>query len=108
MYNVLICDDEIDIVNALEIYLASEDFKIYKAYNGREAVDIVRTENIHIILLDIMMPVMDGIRAINEIRKISNAPVIFLSAKSEDTDKILSHLILWRLLQESSLIYEDI
>ena len=89
MYNVLICDDEVDIVNALEIYLASEDLKIYKAYNGREAVDIVKTEDIHIILLDIMMPVMDGIQAINEIRKISNAPVIFLSAKSEDTDKIL-------------------
>lgn len=89
MYNVLICDDEIDIVNALEIYLASEDLKIYKAYNGREAVDIVKTEDIHIILLDIMMPVMDGIQAINEIRKISNAPVIFLRAKSEDTDKIL-------------------
>ena len=91
MYNVLICDDEIDIVNALEIYLASEDLKIYKAYNGREAVDIVKTEDIHIILLDIMMPVMDGIQAINEIRKISNAPVIFLSAKSEDTDKISKH-----------------
>lgn len=89
MYNVLICDDEVDIVNALEIYLTSQDLKIYKAYNGKEAVKVVQEEDIHIILLDIMMPVMDGIQAINEIRKISNVPVIFLSAKSEDTDKIL-------------------
>ncbi len=89
MYNVLICDDEVDIVNALEIYLTSEELKIFKAYNGSEALDIIKDNEIHLILLDIMMPVMDGIRAIAEIRKISNVPVIFLSAKSEDTDKIL-------------------
>ena len=89
MYNVLICDDEKDIVNALEIYLSTEDINIFKAYNGKEAVDIVREHEIHLALLDIMMPVMDGIQAINEIRKFSNLPVIFLSAKSEDTDKIL-------------------
>lgn len=89
MYNVLICDDEKDIVNALEIYLSSEDIKIFKAYNGEEAVDTVKNNDIHLALLDIMMPIMDGIQTINEIRKFSNLPVIFLSAKSEDTDKIL-------------------
>lgn len=89
MYNVLICDDEKDIVNALEIYLSSEDIKIFKAYNGKEAVEVVRDNEIHLALLDIMMPVMDGIQTINEIRKISNLPVIFLTAKGEDTDKIL-------------------
>lgn len=89
MYNVLVCDDEKDIVNALEIYLSSEDIKIFKAYNGKEAVEVVRDNEIHLALLDIMMPVMDGIQAINEIRKISNLPVIFLTAKGEDTDKIL-------------------
>ena len=89
MHNVLICDDEKDIVNALEIYLSSENMKIFKAYNGREAVNIIRENEIHLILLDIMMPVMDGISTINEIRKFSNLPVIFLTAKSEDTDKIL-------------------
>lgn len=89
MYNVLICDDEKDIVNALEIYLSTEDINIFKAYNGKEAIDIVREHEIHLALLDIMMPVMDGIQTLNEIRKFSNLPVIFLSAKSEDTDKIL-------------------
>ena len=89
MHNVLICDDEKDIVNALEIYLSSEDIKIFKAYNGKEAVEVIRKNEIHLALLDIMMPVMDGICALSEIRKISNLPVIFLSAKGEDTDKIL-------------------
>lgn len=89
MYNVLICDDEVDIVNALEIYLSSEEIRIYKAFNGKEAVETVKNNDIQLVLLDIMMPVMDGIQAINEIRKFSNIPVIFLSAKGEDTDKIL-------------------
>ncbi len=89
MNNVLICDDEKDIVNALEIYLSSEDINIFKAYNGADAVKIIRNNDIHVVLMDIMMPEMDGITAINEIRKFSNVPVIFLSAKSEDTDKIL-------------------
>lgn len=89
MHNVLICDDEKDIVNALEIYLSSEDIKIFKAYNGKEAINIIKENDIKLALLDIMMPVMDGISAINEIRKFSNLPVIFLSAKGEDTDKIL-------------------
>ena len=89
MYNVLVCDDEVDIVNALEIYLSSEEIRIYKAFNGKEAIESVKNNDIQLVLLDIMMPVMDGIQAINEIRKFSNIPVIFLSAKGEDTDKIL-------------------
>ena len=71
MYHILICDDEKDIVNALEIYLSTEDINIFKAYNGEEAVNIVREHEIHLALLDIMMPVMDGIQALNEIRKFS-------------------------------------
>lgn len=89
MYNILICDDEKDIVEALAIYLTSEGYGIYKAYNGEEALEIVARETIHLVLLDIMMPKMDGITAITKIRAVSNIPVIMLTAKSEDTDKIL-------------------
>ncbi len=89
MYNILICDDEKDIVNALKIYLSDPDYKIYEAYNGREALDLIEKEEIHLLLLDIMMPLMDGITALSRIRQISNLPIILLSAKSEDADKIL-------------------
>ncbi len=89
MYNILICDDEKDIVEALSIYLSSEGYNILKAYNGMEAVDMVTRETVHLILLDIMMPQMDGIAAMAKIRSISNTPVILLTAKSEDTDKVL-------------------
>lgn len=89
MYNILICDDEKDIVEALGIYLSSEGYNIFKAYNGMEAVDMVTRETIHLVLLDIMMPQMDGITAMARIRSISNIPVIFLTAKGEDTDKVL-------------------
>lgn len=89
MYNILICDDEKDIVEALSIYLSSEGYNILKAYNGMEAVDMVTRETVHLILLDIMMPQMDGITAMAKIRSISNIPVILLTAKSEDTDKVL-------------------
>lgn len=89
MYNVLICDDEKDIVNALAICLGAEGYNIYKASNGEEALDIIGANDIHLVLLDIMMPVMDGITCLSEIRKDYNMPVIFLSAKSEDADKIL-------------------
>jgi len=90
MYNILICDDDADILSALEIYLTQEGYTVSKASNGREAVDAVSSnESIHLILLDVMMPVMDGISAAVEIRKESNAPIIFLSAKGEDTDRIL-------------------
>ncbi len=89
MYNILICDDEKDIVNALKIYLSSENYNIFEAYDGQQAVDTVRNEEIHLVLLDIMMPKKDGYSAISEIRKESNIPVIMITAKSEDTDKVL-------------------
>lgn len=89
MYNVLICDDERDIVNALSICLGAEGYSIYKAYNGVEALQVIKENDIHLVLLDIMMPAMDGITCLAEIRKTHNMPVIYLSAKSEDADKIL-------------------
>ncbi|MBQ4140514.1 MAG: response regulator transcription factor [Clostridia bacterium] len=89
MYNILICDDEADIVSALKIYLASPDLNFFTAENGREALRILEREEIHLIILDIMMPVMDGISTAVKIRETSNVPIIFLSAKSEDSDKIL-------------------
>ena len=89
MYNILICDDERDIVNALKIYLANPDYHLLEAHTGQEALDILDREDIHLVLLDIMMPEMDGITALSKLRQVSNVPVILLTAKSEDTDKIL-------------------
>ena len=89
MYNILIVDDQPDIVNALKIYLAPEGYQLFAAYNGLEAVEIARQENIHLILLDIMMPQMDGITATARIREFSNVPIIFLTAKSETEDMVL-------------------
>ena len=89
MYNILVCDDEKDIVSALKIYLTGDGYRIYEAFNGKEALACIRQQDIHLVLMDIMMPEMDGIEAMVEIRKISNVPVILLTAKSEDTDKIL-------------------
>jgi len=89
MYNILICDDEKDIVNALGIYLTNPEYNIIKAYDGAQAVDIVKNTDIQLVLLDIMMPVMDGIVAMKNIREFSNVPIILLTAKSEDSDKIL-------------------
>ena len=89
MPNILICDDEKDIVNALKIYLTDPDNVLFEAYNGREALDIVQNNDIHLVLLDIMMPVMDGISALSEIRRVSNAPVILLTAKSEDNEQLV-------------------
>lgn len=89
MYNILVCDDEKDIVSALEIYLTSEGYRVFKAYNGKEALGVIQKEDIHLVLLDVMMPEMDGITAMVEIRKITNIPVILLTAKSEDNDKVL-------------------
>lgn len=89
MYNILICDDDHDIVNALKIYLTNPEYCLFECYNGREALDIVRSEQIHLVLMDIMMPIMDGIEATVKIREFSNVPVIFLTAKSEDMDIIL-------------------
>ncbi len=89
MYNILICDDDKDIVNALKIYLSNPDYRLIEAYNGEEALAAVSREEIHLILLDIMMPKMDGMTALSRIRAVSNVPIILLSAKSEDNDKIL-------------------
>ena len=89
MYNILICDDERDIVNALKIYLADPGYTLFEAHTGQEALDVLEREDIHLVLLDIMMPEMDGITALAKLRQVSNVPVILLTAKSEDTDKIL-------------------
>ena len=88
MYNILICDDQPDIVNALKIYLAPEGYQFREAYTGLEALDIVRKEDIHLILLDIMMPKMDGMTALAQIRQFSNVPIILLTAKSETEDMV--------------------
>ena len=89
MYTILVCDDEQDIVSALEIYLAAEGYRVLKAYNGKEALSVAAREDVHLILMDIMMPVMDGLTAMAQLRQTSNVPVILLTAKSEDTDKVL-------------------
>ena len=89
MYNILICDDQPDIVNALKIYLAPEGYQLFEAFTGKQAVDIVKNNEIHLILMDVMMPGMDGIAATSKIREFSNAPIILLTAKSETEDKVL-------------------
>ncbi len=89
MYHVLICDDQPDIVSALKIYLRPEGYKLFEAYTGTQALEIVKKEEIHLILLDIMMPQMDGITATAKIREFSNVPIILLTAKSETEDKVL-------------------
>ena len=89
MANILICDDEQDIVNALKIYLNDPDYVLFEAHNGKEAVETVRDNEIHLVLLDIMMPIMNGIEAMSQIRGFSNVPIILLTAKSEDADKVL-------------------
>ena len=88
-YNVLVVDDEKEIIDAIEIYLQSEDIIILKAYDGVEALEILEKEKIHLVIMDIMMPNMDGMRATMKIREDKNIPIIILSAKSQDTDKIL-------------------
>ena len=88
MYNILVVDDDKEIVNAIDIYLRKEGYKIFKAYNGEEAMQIVKQEEIHLIILDVMMPKKDGLETLEEIRKDKTIPVIMLSAKSEDYDKI--------------------
>ena len=89
MYNILICDDEQDIINALKIYLSNPDYKMYEAHTGIEALEVINNNDIHLVLMDVMMPKMDGITAMVKLREVSNIPVILLTAKSEDTDKIL-------------------
>ena len=87
-YNILVCDDEKDIVSALTIYLTTGGYQVYPAYDGIEALNILERQDIHLVLLDIMMPKLDGISTLAKIRDRSNVPVIFLTAKSEDVDKI--------------------
>ena len=89
MYNILICDDQIDIVNALKIYLSAEGYRLFEAYDGKQALEIVKKEDIHLVLLDVMMPQMDGITATAKIREVSNIPIILLTAKSETEDMVL-------------------
>jgi DNA-binding response OmpR family regulator len=89
MENILVCDDDKEIVEAIEIYLEEEGFTIYKAYDGIQALEILKRSKIHLAIIDIMMPGIDGIRLVKELRNFSSIPVIFLSAKSEDSDKIL-------------------
>lgn len=89
MANILVCDDDKEIVDAIEICLSQDGYKIYKAYDGEQAIQILDKEEIHLLIMDIMMPKLDGIRATLKIREYSSIPIIILSAKSEDTDKIL-------------------
>lgn len=89
MANILICDDDQDIINALKIYLSNPDYTIFEANNGREALDVMEREEIHLVLMDIMMPEMDGISAMAKLRQDSNVPVILITAKSEDSDIVL-------------------
>lgn len=89
MANILVCDDDKEIVDAIEIYLSQEGYYIYKAYDGEQAISVLNKEDIHLLIMDIMMPRLDGIRATLKIREYSSIPIIMLSAKSEDTDKIL-------------------
>ena len=89
MYNILVVDDDKEIVESIEIFLRNEGYNVYKAYNGVEALDILVNKDVHLILMDIMMPKLDGIKATIKIREEKNIPIILVSAKSEDTDKIM-------------------
>jgi len=89
MYNILICDDERDIVSALKIYLSGEDYRLFEAYDGREALEIAEKNDIHLVLMDVMMPRMDGIAATAKLREKSNVPILLLTARSESGDKVL-------------------
>ena len=89
MHNIIVCDDEKDIVSALEIYLTAEGYHVFRAENGREALTLAQNEDVHLMLLDVMMPQMDGLETLTRLREFSNIPVILLTAKSEDSDKIL-------------------
>ena len=92
MANILVCDDDKEIVDAIEIYLSQDGYKIYKAYDGEQAIQILDKEEIHLLIMDIMMPKLDGIQAMIRIREKSNVPVILLTAKGEDSDKVLGQI----------------
>lgn len=89
MYHILVCDDEKEIVDAVEIYLIQEGYRVYKAYDGNQALELLQKETIHLLILDLMMPGLDGIHAMMKIREDSSIPIIVLSAKTQDSDKIL-------------------
>ena len=89
MYNILVCDDDREIVDAIEIYLTQEGYHVLKAYDGMQAIQMLEREEIQLLIIDVMMPKLDGIRATLKIREKSSIPIIILSAKSEDVDKIL-------------------
>ena len=89
MYNILVCDDDREIVEAIEIYLSKEGYNVIKAYDGLEAIEILKKEDIQLLLIDVMMPRLDGLRATLKIREKSGIPIIILSAKSEDSDKVI-------------------
>lgn len=89
MYSILVCDDDKEIVEAIEIYLTQEGYQVLKAYDGMQALKVLETETVHLLILDVMMPRLDGIRATLKIRETNSIPIIILSAKSEDADKIL-------------------
>ena len=89
MTNILVCDDDREIVEAIEIYLAQEGYHVIKAYDGEQAIQALRSHDVHLLIIDVMMPKLDGIHATLKIREYSSIPIIILSAKSEDADKIL-------------------
>lgn len=104
MYSILVCDDEKDIVSALKIYLMADGYQVFEAYNGKEALEVLKEQDIHLVLMDIMMPEMDGIAAMVKIRETSNVPVILLTAKSEDTDKVLGLTVGATIISPNRLI----
>ena len=89
MYNILVCDDDREIVEAIEIYLSKEGYNVIKAYDGLEAIEILKKEDVQLLLIDVMMPKLDGLRATLKIREKSGIPIIILSAKTEDSDKVI-------------------
>ena len=89
MENILVCDDDKAIVDVIDLYLSEEGYRVFRAYDGIDGLALMKDVRIHLAIVDVMMPGMDGIRLVKEIRKISSVPIIFLSAKSEDADKIL-------------------
>lgn len=89
MLKILVCDDEKEIVDAIEIYLLQEGYEVLKAYDGIQALELLKKNEVHLLIIDVMMPRLDGIRATLKVREESSIPIIILSAKSEDADKIL-------------------
>ena len=89
MAKILVCDDDKEIVEAIDIYLSQEGYQVLKAYDGEEALKVLKSQKVDLLVIDVMMPKLDGIRATLKIREENNMPIIILSAKSEDADKIL-------------------